>query len=123
MKLLIAKMKFCNICDNMLYLKVVQSSQLEYYCKNCNFTMLESAEGSSVCISQKHLMNDKSSYNSFLNPNIKYDMTLPRVNNIKCPECKDSKDKESEVIYIKYDAENMKYLYYCCKCEHFWKID
>jgi hypothetical protein len=25
------------------------------------------------------------------------------------------------VIYIKYDFINMKYLYHCCHCEHFWK--
>ena len=29
----------------------------------------------------------------------------------------------NEVIYIKYDNENMKYLYYCVYCEKFWKLD
>tara|TARA_Y100000590_G_scaffold64204_1_gene68986 strand:+ start:702 stop:1370 length:669 start_codon:yes stop_codon:yes gene_type:complete len=28
---------------------------------------------------------------------------------------------KSEVIFIKYDKENMRYLYYCCYCDTNWK--
>ena len=38
-------------------------------------------------------------------------------------ECSKKKDEMDEVIYIKYDNENMKYLYYCVYCEKFWKLD
>ena len=28
----------------------------------------------------------------------------------------------NEVIYIKYDNDEMKYLYYCVHCDNFWKL-
>ena len=28
--------------------------------------------------------------------------------------------KEKEIIYIRYDDKNMKYLYLCAVCDHFW---
>ena len=60
----------------------------------------------------------------FVNPYIKYDPTLPRVNNIKCTnkDCNSKKNKlQNEVIYIKYDSKNMKYLYVCETCGETWK--
>ena len=30
-------MKFCQLCDNMLYMKTEDKTQLMYYCKNCIF--------------------------------------------------------------------------------------
>ena len=33
----------------------------------------------------------------------------------KCPK------PEKEVIFIKYDKANMRYLYYCCYCDTNWK--
>lgn len=133
-------MKFCDVCQNMLYVSTNDERGLVLYCKNCNFTKTFDYDKGSIqlthvgeqsdeappppdtCITAINYSDDARSYKQFLTPHIKYDMTLPRVNNIPCPkQC--SKDGEGEVIYIKYDQENMKYLYYCCKCEHFWKLD
>jgi hypothetical protein len=75
-----------------------------------------------IIVSDKKYSNDSANLNSYLTPNIKYDLTLPRVSNIVCPN--DScKPNANEVIYIKYDHANMKYLYFCCHCDHFWKND
>jgi hypothetical protein len=27
------------------------------------------------------------------------------------------------VIYLKYDVPNIRYLYFCVHCKHFWKND
>ena len=51
-------------------------------------------------------------------------MTL--VFNIKCPNenCKTNTDGEkSEVLYIRYDENNMKYLYMCSICDTTWKTN
>ena len=49
------------------------------------------------------------------------DPTLPRLYNIQCPndECK----TENGVIYIRYDSDNLKYLYICVDCDTKWKTD
>ena len=33
----------------------------------------------------------------------------------------ESKVKEREIIYIRYDDKNMKYVYLCPECDHVWK--
>lgn len=136
-------MKFCDVCNNMLYVSTDDQSGLVLYCKNCSYKNVMTKEEDSIqltnvqrkgttgadeqsdtCIMNINYADDARSYKQYLTPNIKYDMTLPRVNNIPCPnkDCK-SKTNDSEVIYIKYDNMNMKYLYFCCKCEQFWKQD
>ena len=56
------------------------------------------------------------------------DIALPKIEgnpNIKCTndECISIKENmESSVTYIKYDAENMKYIYLCLDC-HTAKIE
>ena len=44
--------------------------------------------------------------------------------NIKCvnPECISiTESKECDITYIKYDMENMKYIYICNHCGQKWK--
>ena len=37
-------------------------------------------------------------------------------------ECKSNVDEKTEkdILYIKYDRENLKYLYMCCLCDTIW---
>lgn len=118
-------MDFCSLCENMLYIKIDidDENKLKNYCKNCNFEK-ELPKNKSIAILENNYEKEEINYELFINPYIKYDPTLPRVNNIKCSNtnCTKKKDKDDEVIYIKYDNENMKYLYYCIHCEHFWTI-
>tara|TARA_B110000259_G_C14016023_1_gene401343 strand:+ start:2026 stop:2367 length:342 start_codon:yes stop_codon:yes gene_type:complete len=113
----------------MLYINVEKTedgkNQLKNYCKNCNFSKELSNTKSMSIIETIYEKSENINYKLFINPYIKYDPTLPRVNNIECnnKECTKEKDKMNEVIYIKYDNENMKYLYYCVYCEKFWKLD
>lgn len=131
-------MKFCTYCENMLYVIVDTDKNLKYQCKNCNFiTQVESSDDHKIpvlkqsytdeithtdcdeCVMNINYVDDARNYNLFLNKNIKYDNTLPHVNNIKCID--DACTKETDTIYIKYDNKNMKYLYFCCNCEKFWR--
>lgn len=116
-------MKFCNICNNMLYIKV-DKDQLLYYCKNCDFVTQDDTTATK-CIMENVLDENVSNFKQYITPHIKYDPTLPRVNNIKCPNSKCSKptDVDNEVIYIKFNPVKMSYLYYCCHCENFWKSE
>jgi len=64
------------------------------------------------------------SYNVFLNEYTKEDPRLPHVKNLQCPnvDCPSRVGKEeSDVIYIKYDTINMKFLYICTKCNTNWR--
>ncbi len=120
-------MKFCSFCDNMLYMTINPDKDLLYYCKNCNCETVEKKENGSICVIEDNKIDDVTKYTQYLNKNIKYDPTLPRVNNIKCPICasrteENTKD-ENGVVYLKYDFLNMKYIYYCCNCEEFFKSD
>ena len=122
-------MEFCENCSNMLYISVDNTDEdksiLKNYCKNCNFSKELPNNESRAIIENVYENTENINYKLFINPHIKYDPTLPRVNNIKCinKECSKKKDEMDEVIYIKYDNENMKYLYYCVYCEKFWKLD
>ena len=117
-------MDFCTLCENMLYVKIDlqdDKQQLQNYCKNCNY-IKDLPNDKSISIVENNYEKEDKNYEMFVNPYIKYDPTLPRVNNLVCPnaKCTKKKNQDNEVIYIKYDNENMKYLYYCVYCEEFW---
>jgi DNA-directed RNA polymerase subunit M/transcription elongation factor TFIIS len=113
-------MDFCPRCDNMLFINVSdsESKNLVMYCKNCQFS--EEKDQKTTLIIDDNKVSDVINYSMFLNKNIKYDSTLPHVDNIACTysDCKKSKN---DVIYLKYDFVNMKYIYYCCECDRFFK--
>ncbi len=112
-------MNFCNICENMLYLK---NDSLKYYCRNCGEVSESKIE---KCVyTNKYTKDDLA--NRFLdNPHILTDPTLPKLKTMKCInvdcETNTNDDMDSEIIYIKYNHENLKYLYICTKCKSSWK--
>lgn len=125
-------MQFCDICSNMLYTHIDQSdrTELQFSCKNCNFkkTVKTSDNTESIAVVEKEFFNDHRASQQFKTKYVKYDMTLPRVRNIRCPnKCQevleDGTSTNSEVICQMYDRQNMRYLYYCCQCEQFWTLD
>lgn len=119
-------MKFCSICSNMLYTnltrKDAEAPKLIYLCKHCGTVeTFEDSEGGRIFSTD--YADDQASFNQYMTPLIKHDPTLPRVSSIACPneQCKRKEDESNDVIYIKYDNVNLKYLYHCVHCEHFWK--
>lgn len=118
-------MEFCEFCNNMYYIKQLEDQSMVNYCKNCNSQKsFESSDQSQK--SRKILTNNfemsTSSYKQYLNENIVYDTTIPHVNNIQCinSNCTKTNDEENDIMYIKYDKQNVKHLYYCVHCKHFW---
>lgn len=120
-------MHFCSKCQNMYYIRIdsTDPNKLEYYCRNCgNEDKLLATEN--VCVSKIQIKKSEQSFNHIINKYTKLDPTLPRVNTILCPnsDCDtNTKNKEREIIYIRYDEVNVKYVYLCSICDTVWKID
>ena len=117
-------MHFCSNCQNMYYIRinVDNPNSLVYYCRQCgNEDKLLAVEN--VCVSRTQIKKNDRSYNHIINKYTKLDPTLPRITNMLCPnsDCiTNTKDKEKEIIYIRYDDINMKYVYLCCECDTVW---
>ena len=119
-------MEFCEFCNNMYYIKEKSdqddTQDLIYYCKNCG-SEKEIKDGQ---YSKKILSNDcdtmQSKYLQYINPNIIYDLTIPHVNNVTCTNdsCIKKPSESNDVMYIKYDHRNIKYVYFCTYCKYFW---
>ena len=118
-------MHFCVKCNNMYYIRVTEddANKLIYYCRNCGHedTLLTSEN---VCVTKTQLTQSEKTYSHIVNKYTKLDPTLPRINSIKCPNqnCVSNTDEgvEREVIYMRYDDVNMKYIYICAKCDTIW---
>ena len=137
-------MKFCTECNNMYYIKIngEDANTLVYYCRFCGHEDDEPTE-SGVVVLRTEYKKTEQQFSHMVNRYIKHDPTLPRIANVKCPNesCtsnaatsnaatsnkqseKASGDKaESSVIYLRYDDDNMKYLYICEECDTTWKTD
>jgi DNA-directed RNA polymerase subunit M/transcription elongation factor TFIIS len=121
-------MKFCDICDNMYYVSINEKNQneLSYYCRNCG-NVDDNVTGENTCVLNTQIKKGEQKYNHIINEYTKYDPTLPRLYNMECPNatCKTHSDKtvKSDILYIRYDEENMKYLYMCSICDIVWKTD
>jgi DNA-directed RNA polymerase subunit M/transcription elongation factor TFIIS len=110
----------------MYYIRVNEDNpnKLVYYCRNCgNENTNLSIEN--VTVSKIQIKKSEQSFNHIINKYTKLDPTLPRINTILCPnaECEtNTKNKEREIIYIRYDDTNMKYIYLCSCCDTVWKV-
>jgi len=120
-------MHFCSQCSNMYYISLdpENPNKLIYYCRNCGNTdtTISITDVNVIQSSAKQKTQDLS---NMINKYTKYDPTLPRVNNILCPNeaCPTNKDDVSrEIIYMRYDELNMKYLYLCSTCDTVWKTE
>ena len=117
-------MKFCSECDNLYYFKLESddSNNLIYYCRNCGH---ETAPDEKNILVSKINNHTQKKYNQYINSFTKYDPTLPRINNLPCvnEQCEfHSSKKNREIIYIRYDEDNLKYAYLCPKCDTSWII-
>jgi aspartate carbamoyltransferase regulatory subunit len=100
-------------------------NQLTYYCRYCG-NKDETITEEGVCVLNTQFKKGEQKFNHIINEYTKLDPTLPRIFNMKCPnaECKtnhDGYDKPVEVIYMRYDDDNLKYLYICAECDTTWK--
>lgn len=116
--------RFCPVCRYYLYLQVSGDEQiLSRNCKNCGHNE-EDTKGSLV---MEMMIQERAAegYKILLNEFTRSDPRLPHIRkNIKCPDsaCKSNNGgADPDVIYIKYDAIKMLYLYICDICGHQWR--
>ena len=133
-------MEFCKKCDNIYYINLTQNGKIIYKCKKCkNTEELDDENNSNLGKRKKYLIKTniqtKSlSYDHIINDYTCYDNTLPRITHINCPnpECsrnikkveegkgekveKEEKE-EKDIIFIRYDDINLKYVYLCTTCK------
>ena len=137
-------MHFCTKCGNMYYLKIGGTEDKEsdpdstgatssspdentliYYCRHCGHED-NTLASSNICVANTQLAYSTQKYTHTVNEFTKVDPTLPRTTSIRCPNqsCPSNLDKKSrEVIYLRYDDANMRYLYMCAVCNYTWKTD
>ena len=118
-------MHFCSTCQNMYYIRIdaENPNKLMYYCRNCgNEDNLLTTDN--VCVSKTQIKKTEQTFSHIINQYTKLDPTLPRVSNILCPnsDCTtNTKDTPREIIYIRYDDINMKYVNLCSTCDTVWE--
>ena len=127
-------MKFCSECDNMYYIKIngEDENSLIYYCRFCGHEDNEPAENGVVVLRTDYKKSEQQ-FSHMINRYIKHDNTLPRITNMKCPNescgkkesasAASASAEDSSIIYLRYDDDNMKYLYICENCNTTWKTD
>lgn len=123
-------MHFCIKCDNMYYIKLREdnNNQLIYYCRNCGYEEDKPATETDICVLRTDVKKNQVKFTHVVNEYTKEDPTLPRITTIRCPnqDCPsniDPANTEREIIYIRYDDVNMKYMYLCAKCNTMWKTN
>jgi len=119
-------MHFCTNCSNMYYIRLSEEdpNSIVYYCRNCGHEN-KNISLDSVTISKTSFKHNRQKYSSIINKYTKMDPTLPRINTIKCPNqaCtsnEEQKEKEREIIYLRYDDVNMNFVYMCSTCDTVW---
>ena len=121
-------MHFCKKCENMYYIRLEndESNKLIYYCRKCGDENDLISEDN-MCVSFTNLKREENKYHHIVNKYTKLDPTLPRINNIECPneECSSRAEnpnerRKNEIIYMRYDNEDMKYVYICVNCDSLW---
>lgn len=96
---------------------------LRRICRNCGF---QEEEKGGLILEMDLKEKTSEGYKILMNEFTTQDPTLPHVNTIKCPnaECDSNSPasgKERDVIYLKYDTVNMKFLYICNVCNTRWR--
>jgi DNA-directed RNA polymerase subunit M/transcription elongation factor TFIIS len=130
-------MHFCSVCANMYYISITPENELQYYCRNCgNIDNTIAAEN--ICVSKMNIKHTttQQSFSQVVNKYTKYDPTLPRINTIRCPndECPsntlatgsdggENKKSKNEIIYVRYDDTNLRFVYLCAKCDKVWNTE
>lgn len=113
--------RFCNTCDNKLYHQV-ENDTLVYFCRICGE---QTQIKDDVCVLNINYTNDSSKpIEHVINKYTKYDPSLPHIL-LHCPSdtCSSNKEgtnKQSDVIYIRYNNEQMKHVYMCTLCDYSW---
>ena len=120
-------MHFCKNCKNMYYIKLSEEEphNLIYYCRNCG-TEDNDLGKNNIHVSKTLISEKDENFSNVINKYTKFDPTLPRVNNVPCPnkKCLSHTDKkvQNEIILIRYNDSKLDYVYLCSHCDTAWKM-
>jgi DNA-directed RNA polymerase subunit M/transcription elongation factor TFIIS len=120
-------MHFCSVCENMYYIRIDANdpNKLVYYCRKCgNEDALFDTDN--VSIVKTNIKKSEQSFSHIINQYTKLDPSLPRTSKVLCPnkDCEtNTHDKEREIIYIRYNDTDMKYVYLCSTCDTVWETN
>lgn len=117
--------RFCPVCRYYLYVEANtgQEESLYRFCRNCGYRNADEHGG----LVTEMMVQERATegYKILLNEFTRRDPRLPHIKkDVKCPDpaCDSNHGKaEADIIYIKYDAINMLYLYICDICGHQWR--
>jgi DNA-directed RNA polymerase subunit M/transcription elongation factor TFIIS len=112
-------MKFCRHCRNFLYDIEEREKKAFLKCRSCPYEEQVTKENAVV---YEHDLQQDTSVQHSINPYLKHDPTLPRFENMVCPnkECP-TKGGESDIVGIKLDSTNVAWMYQCAVCDTTWK--
>jgi|LauGreDrversion4_2_1035121.scaffolds.fasta_scaffold05793_4 DNA-directed RNA polymerase subunit M/transcription elongation factor TFIIS len=109
-------MKFCADCKNMLYTIEEGEAGIKLKCRKCPY--FEAAPA----LLYEHNLREDTTAKLATNPYLVQDPTLPRFTTVQCPnETCPSRGKESDVVGVKIDKENVVWMYQCAYCLTSWK--
>ena len=131
-------MNFCPKCENYLYLEQGSEGEddkkiffLNRRCLTCGYSEVDRKGG----LVNETVVQERASegYKILLNEFTRQDPTLPHVSTLPCPNTTGdpstgrpicpthSQGKPRDVIIIKYDPQNLKFLYICNVCGEQWR--
>jgi DNA-directed RNA polymerase subunit M/transcription elongation factor TFIIS len=126
----------------MYYISITTENELQYYCRNCG-NIDNTTASENICVSRVNMKHTTTpqTFSQVVNKYTKLDPTLPRIHTIRCPndECSSNQSSgsgsgvagggpgpnkpKSEIIYVRYDDTNLKYVYLCTKCDKVWNTE
>ena len=116
-----SKLKFCPTCRTYLCFEV-QDNSCSLQCRTCGYREAQTKGG---LVSEIYVKERTSeAHKIILNEFTRQDPTLPHSRDMKCPNgscASNVGSAERDVIYLKYDAENLKFLYICNVCGQHWR--
>lgn len=113
-------MKFCDECNNMLYLRVSEENEHDmiHYCRNCGF----SKPAESFCLDYN--ATQKMDPLAFINPYTHLDPTLPHTHNIFCANktcvTNQTQPPTPDIVIFKPKITSLENIFICFVCQHTW---
>jgi DNA-directed RNA polymerase subunit M/transcription elongation factor TFIIS len=112
-------LKTCPLCFNYRP-AVVEDNKLLRVCKTCG---TQEDDKGGLIIESDIKQRSSDSYQILINEFTRQDPTLPYLKDLKCPnnQCGSNKGTAERKVYlIKYDSDNLKFVYICNTCEQTW---
>ena len=105
-------MKFCKVCENMLYV-IEGDGPISFKCRKCDYS--EAITHDNPVVYERVLKQDTAGQ-LVVNPYLAEDPTVPHFDTIVCPN-----GHSGDVVGVKVDVQNVVWMYQCAECKVSWK--